>query len=209
LTIDEELSLLEDQIRRLKVEYDIYFGGGSKKPPTEIEWKVKNLLKKYSDGSRMSYGQRFRFTTVQQKYALYNALWQQKLVIKEEGYRRPQDAMLGIQGMRSDQQHEAERSLSNQSVSSPASSSDSGDGKPFRVAFADAKPEPKSIESLYNALVAARQQTGEKSSATLDSFKKFVQQKTSQLKKEHGCQAVEYSVETLNGQVKLKAKPKA
>ena len=208
MTIDEELSLLEDQIRRLKVEYDIYFGGGSKKPPTEIEWKVKNLLKKYSDGSRMNYGQRFRFTTVQQKYALYNALWQQKLVIKEEGYRRPQDAMLGIQGMRSDQQHEAERSLSNQNVSSPASISDSQGGKPFRVAFADAKPEAKSIESLYNALVAARQQTGEKSSATLDSFKKFVQQKTTQLKKEHGCQAVEYSVEMLNGQVKLKAKPK-
>jgi hypothetical protein len=208
LTIDEELSLLEDQIRRLKVEYDIYFGGGSKKPPTEIEWKVKNLLKKYSDGSRMNYGQRFRFTTVQQKYALYNALWQQKLIIKEEGYRRPQDAMLGIQGMRSDQQHEAERSLSNQKVSSAASSSDSEGGKPFRVAVADAKPEAKSVESLYNALVAARQQTGEKSSATLDSFKKFVQQKTTQLKKEHGCQAVEYSVEMQNGQVKLKARPK-
>ncbi|HET9789716.1 MAG TPA: MXAN_5187 C-terminal domain-containing protein [Candidatus Angelobacter sp.] len=208
MTIDEELSLLEDQIRRLKVEYDIYFGGGSKKPPTEIEWKVKNLLKKYSDGSRMNYGQRFRFTTVQQKYALYNALWQQKLIIKEEGYRRPQDAMLGIQGMRSDQQHEAERSLNSQNVSSAASSSDSGAGTPFRVAFADAKPEAKSIESLYNALVAARQQTGEKSSATLDSFKKFVQQKTTQLKKEHGCQAVEYSVEMQNGQVKLKAKPK-
>jgi len=112
LTIDEDLSMLEDQVRRLKVEYDIYFGGGSKKPPTEIEWKVKTLLKKYSDGGRMSYGQRFRYTTVQQRYALFNALWQQKLIIKEEGYRRPQDAVLGIQGMRPEQQHEAERSLS-------------------------------------------------------------------------------------------------
>ena len=63
MTIDEELSLLEDQVRRLKVEYDVYFGGGSKKPPTEIEWKVKNLLRKFADGNRMSYGQRFRFTT--------------------------------------------------------------------------------------------------------------------------------------------------
>ncbi len=208
MTIDEELSILEDQVRRLKVEYDIYFGGGSKKPPTEMEWKVKNLLKKYSDGSRMSYGQRFRYTTVQQKYALFNALWQQKLVIKEEGYRRPQDAMLGIQGMRSDQQHEAERSLKHQNISPTASNSAAGEDQPFRVAFADANPEGKSVESLYNALVTAKQQTGEKSSATLDSFKKFVQQKTTQLKKEHGCQAVEYSVETLNGQVKLKAKPK-
>jgi hypothetical protein len=212
LTIDEELSMLEDQVRRLKVEYDIYFGGGSKKPPTEIEWKVKTLLKKYSDGGRMSYGQRFRYTTVQQRYALFNALWQQKLVIKEEGYRRPQDAVLGIQGMRPDQQHEAERSLSHKNANSAASSSALGssaeEAKPFRVAFADAKPEGKDVETLYNALVAAKQQTGDKNAATLDSFKKFVQQKTSQLKKEHGCQAVEYSVEMQNGQVKLKAKPK-
>jgi hypothetical protein len=218
LTIDEELSVLEDQVRRLKVEYDIYFGGGSKKPPTEIEWKVKTLLKKYSDGSRMSYGQRFRYTTVQQRYALFNALWQQKLVIKEEGYRRPQDAVLGIQGMRPDQQHEAERSLSHKNASPAASNSASSSGagsglgsendKPFRVAFADAKPEGKDVETLYNALVAAKQQTGDKNAATLDSFKKFVQQKTTQLKKEHGCQAVEYSVEMQNGQVKLKAKPK-
>jgi hypothetical protein len=208
LTIDEELSLLEDQVRRLKVEYDIYFGGGSKKPPTEIEWKVKNLLKKFSDGSRMSYGQRFRYTTVQQKYALFNALWQQKLVIKEEGYRRPQDAMLGIQGMRTGQQHEAEKSLRHQNVSSESSHSEAKENRPFSVAFTDAHPESKSVETLYNALVAARQQSGEKS-ATLDSFKKFVQQKTTQLKKEHGCHAVEYSVEMQNGQVKLKAKPKA
>jgi hypothetical protein len=208
LTIDEELSLLEDQVRRLKVEYDIYFGGGSKKPPTEIEWKVKNLLKKFSDGSRMSYGQRFRYTTVQQKYALFNALWQQKLVIKEEGYRRPQDAMLGIQGMRTGQQHEAEKSLRHQNISSESSNSEAKGNRPFSVAFTDARPEGKSVETLYNALVAARQQSGEKSSATLDSFKKFVAQKTSQLKKEHGCQAVEYSVEMQNGQVKLKARPK-
>jgi hypothetical protein len=209
LTIDEELSMLEDQVRRLKVEYDIYFGGGSKKPPTEIEWKVKNLLKKYSDGSRMNYGQRFRYTTVQQKYALFNSLWQQKLVIKEEGYRRPQDAMLGIQGMRSDQQHEAERSLRHPHATPAAGNSASAEDKPFKVAFAGANAEGKDVESLYKALVAAKQQTGEKSSATLDSFKKFVQQKTTQLRKEHGCQAVEYSVEMQNGQVKLKAKPKA
>jgi hypothetical protein len=116
--------------------------------------------------------------------------------------------MLGIQGMRSDQQHEAEKSLKHQSASAASSNSAAGEGQPFRVAFADANPEGKSVESLYNALVTARQQTGEKSAATLDSFKKFVQQKTTQLKKEHGCHAVEYSVETLDGQVKLKAKPK-
>ena len=41
MAIDEELSVLEDQLRRLKIEYDMYFGGGSKKPPTDVEWKER------------------------------------------------------------------------------------------------------------------------------------------------------------------------
>ena len=199
MTIDEELSLLEDQMRRLKVEYDIFFGGGSKKPPADIDWKVKNLLRKMSDGSRMSYSQRFRFSTLQQRYALYNTQWQQKLQIKEEGYRRPQDAMLGIQGLREEQAHEAELTIKHHALS--------GHGH-FKVSCSDADAEPSKVEALFRALSDARQVAGEKNSASLDSFKKFVRQKTEQLKKEYSCTAVEYAVELQGGQVKLKAKPK-
>lgn len=188
--------MLEDHVRRLKVEYDVFFGGGSKKPPAEIEWKVKNLLKKYSDGSRMNYTQRFRYSTIQQRYALYSTLWQQKLQIKEEGYRRPQDAVLGIQGIRSGEQHEAEKAIRRKA------------GEPFSVSWSNPQGEGKKVEDLFQALADARQQTGDKSAASLESFKKFVQQKTTQIRKEYGCEVVEYSVEMKNGQVKLKARPK-
>ncbi len=171
MAIDDDLTMLEDHLRRLKIEYDVYFGGGSKKPPVDIEWKVRNLLKKASDGTRMNYAQRFRYNALQQRYALHNALWQQKLLIKEEGYRRPQDQVLGIQGMRVEQEQEAKKALSHHHH-------------------------------------AGEERRGDKSSPNLDSFKKFVRQKTAQLRKEYDCQAVEYSVEMQGGQVKLKAKPK-
>ena len=200
MTIDEELSLLEDQMRRLKVEYDIYFGGGAKKPPAEIEWKVKNLLRKHSDNSRMSFAQRFRYNTVQQRYALFNSLWQQKLQIKEEGYRRPQDAILGIQGLRDEQAHQSELARKHEAVARH--------GGQVSIACSDADAEPHQVESLFRALDEARRHSGEKSSADLASFKKFVRQKTSQIRQQYGCQAVEYSVEISQGKVKLKAKPK-
>lgn len=200
MSIDEELSLLEDQLRRLKVEYDIYFGGGSKKPPAEIEWKVKTLLKKYSDGQRMNYAQRFRYTTIQQRFALYNALWQQKLIIKEEGYRRPQDAVLGIQGLRSDEEHEAAKALKHHG--------NANEVRPFSLLFSG-DSDPAQVESLFQALTEARKKTGESNSANLDSFKKFVKQKTAQLRQQYGCSTVEYTVELQNGQAKLKAKPKS
>ena len=198
MAIDEELSVLEDQLRRLKIEYDMYFGGGSKKPPADIEWKVKNLLKKYSDGHRMNYAQRFRYTTIQQRYALYNALWQQKLIIKEEGYRRPQDAVLGIQGLRTDEEHDAAKALKHHQVT---------EDRPFTASFADGSDHAQ-VETLFQALTEARKKAGENNPANLDSFKKFVKQKTAQLQKEYGCKAVEYTVELQNGQAKLKAKPK-
>ena len=52
MTVDEELTMLDESMRRLKIEYDIYFGGGAKKPPADTDWRVQSILKKYSDGQR-------------------------------------------------------------------------------------------------------------------------------------------------------------
>ena len=72
----------------------------------------------------------------------------------------------------------------------------------------DARAEGEQVERLYNALVAAKKKSGESVSGTLDSFSQFVQNKTSQIRKQYGCHSVEYSVELHDGQVKLKAKAK-
>src|SRR5271157_5071561 len=100
VTIDEELTVLDTQLRRLKIEYEIYFSNPSKKPPTDIEWKVLALLRKFSDGGRMSFSQRYRYNEMAQRYAIYSDLWRKKSRIREEGYRRPQDALLSVQGVR-------------------------------------------------------------------------------------------------------------
>jgi hypothetical protein len=201
VTVDEELSLLEESIRRLKIEYDVYFGGGAKKPPADTLWRVEQLLKKYTDGHRMNFAQRFRYNTLQQKYALFNGLWQQKLKIKEEGYRRPQDAKLGIAGLRLEEKEAAEKAL--------AARAEPEEAKAFKTAFSDVNADQENVQRLFNAMMAARSKTGEAGgNANFDSFKAFVQKKTEQIRKDYGCHAVEYSVEMENGAVKLKAKAK-
>jgi len=202
VTIDEELSQLEDSVRRLKIEYDIYFGGGSKKPPADLEWRVQSLVKKHSDGHRMNFAQRFRYNSIAQRYALFSDLWRQKMKIKEEGYRRPQDALLGVQGVRTAEERAAEDALEGQQ---PA-----GDAKPFTVHCSDAEAEHDKVQSLFEAMVQARKAAGDAgaASANFDSFKAFVKKKTDQIRKEYGCHAVEYSVELEGGQVRLKAKAK-
>ena len=84
-----------------------------------------------------------------------------------------------------------------------------GGDRPFSVQCSGAAAEREQVESLYKALTEAKQKSGEKVSGNLDSFAAFVKKKTSEIRKQHGCDAVVYSVEMQDGQVKLKAKAKS
>ena len=209
MTIDEELNVLDHQLRRLKIEYEIFFNNPAKRPPTEIEWKVANLIRKFSDGGRMSFSQRYRYNEMAQRYAVHSDLWRKKMRIREEGYRRPQDAILSVQGVRPAPEHESKHhpvygvGHHNQATALAAAKD-----KPFSVQYSDAQSESAKVESLYKALTEAKQKSGEKVSGSLDSFAAFVKKKTAEIRKQHKCDTVVYSVETQGGQVKLKAKAK-
>jgi hypothetical protein len=212
VTIDEELTLLESQLRRLKIEYEIYFSNPTKKPPIDVEWKVLGLLRKFSDGARISLAQRFRYNELAQRYAIYSDLWRKKGRIREEGYRRPQDALLSIQGVRPEE-HEAEHrvygiSQTAMALGAAAGAVQAAESSSIRVECSDALAEKDRVAKLYEALTAAKKKAGENITGNLDSFAVFVQKKTDQLRKQHGCQSVEYSVELDNGHVRLKAKAK-
>src|ERR1700758_433873 len=85
-TIDEDLSQLERDIRQLKIEYDMYFGGGRKRPPTEIEWRIELIVKRYAErGGELKFGQRFRFSNLSQTYAKYKDVFRKRLAAREEG----------------------------------------------------------------------------------------------------------------------------
>jgi hypothetical protein len=212
VTVDEELNLLDQQLRRLKIEYEIFFNNPAKRPPADVEWKVLSLIRKFSDNPRMSFPQRFRYNEMAQRYAIQSDLWRKKMRIREEGYRRPQDALLSVQGVRVSEEHESKHhqayGLSRNAQAAAAAAAPVSD-QPFSVQCSGALPEREQVESLYNALSEAKQKSGEKVSGNLDSFAAFVRKKTGEIRKQHGCETVVYSVEMQDGQVRLKAKAKA
>jgi hypothetical protein len=209
VTTDEELNILETQLRRLKIEYEVFFSNPAKRPPTDIEWKVLSLLRKFSDG-RMSFSQRFRYNEMAQRYAIYSDLWRKKSRIREEGYRRPQDALLSVQGVRPEPEHQPLHPVYGLSHATAAAVGAEAPvtSKPFTLHTAKDK-EREQVERLYNTLVAAKKKAGENVSGNLDSFTSFVRKKTEEIRKQYGCQDVEFSVELTAGQVKLKAKARS
>jgi hypothetical protein len=209
VTTDEELTVLDSQLRRLKIEYEIFFSNPTKRPPTDIEWKVLSLLRKFSDGGRMSFSQRYRYNEMAQRYAVYSDLWRKKSRIREEGYRRPQDALLSVQGVRTaEDEHKAAHHPVYGVAHAAAAGAEGAVSAPHFTLHNVDQGEHEQVERLYNTLVAAKKKAGENVSGNLDSFTTFVQKKTEQIKKQYHCADVEYTVELADGHVKLKAKAK-
>ncbi len=191
-TIDEELGQLEKDIRVLKIEYEQFFGRGRSRPPSDTQWRVETMVKRYADrGGEMSFAQRFRYNNLASNYAKYQDMWRKKLKQKEEAteHRHFGAAARAIA---------EQRAARGRPAKAPAT---------FALSISNPEREGEKIERLYRELVKAREQAGEKADApTLADFGRFVQRKTQELKKKKGCGAVEYKVAMEDGRVRLKAR---
>lgn len=181
MTIDEELSKLDDNLRRLKIEYEVYFNGGSPRPPMDTVNRVEHAIKKYtSDASKLNFSQRFKFTQLVQKYAVNNDMWRKKLRAKEEG-----------RGQFAGQQRRVEATAADGSA---------------RIVCKDPEKEKDKVDLLLKAMVEAKRKVGERVD-NIDpvAFTKFVREKTRQIKDSLGCDKVQFSVSVEDGKVKFKA----
>ncbi len=199
-TIDEELAGMERDIRQLKIEYDMYFGGGRKRPPTEIEWRIDQMVRRYSErGGELKFGQRFRFSNLSQTYAKYKDIFRKKLALREEGkvQRHFGAAAKAIQEERARKRE--------QPVAAAGESAEAG-VKAFRMVCSEPEKETQKVDQLYEAFLQAKQSAGEETAKlTRSGFNEFVRKKTKDLQTQKHCRDVEYVVETVNGAVKLKA----
>lgn len=198
-TIDEDLNQLERDIRQLKIEYEQYFGGGKARPPSDIEWRIDTLIKRYGDrGAELSYGHRFRYSNLVQTYTKYREIFRKRLKQKEEGtvQRHFGSAARQIEAERAKKRAGAEKT--------------DRAHLPFAVSWKDPDQEKKKVEELFEAFRKAKMEAGEDTEPlTMESFQKFVRQKTEQLKKQQNAHEVEYVVSVEGQHARLKARVKS
>jgi len=219
-TVDEDLNQIERDIRTLKIEYEQFFGGGRPRPPADTQWRVDSLIRRYHErGAELSYGQRFRFNNLSQTYAKYQDMWRKKTMQKETGAKQQHfgaaaKAVEAERARKAALQREAEpvpvaahvpldlRAV--EATEGAAAPQPSAAG--FALSFSDPENEKEKVYTLYEKLIEARTETGERAnSPNLKDFEKFVRQRTKNLKAKGGHE-IEYSVSIENGRVKLKAR---
>lgn len=184
-TIDEQLVHLEEDIRRLKIEFDIFFNGATKRPPYDTKSRVESLVKRIGDERKLTFAQRYRYNSLVARYVALRELWRRNVQDREEG-RDPIAAARAQLGK-----------------------ADAPVVKEKRVSFvcADARADDATVRSLYDALVEAKKTCGEPvEDFSLAKFQKMIASKTDALKERLGCERVRYSVYTEGGRVSFKAK---
>jgi hypothetical protein len=84
ISIDQQLSRLEDDIRKLKIDFGIFFNGGIKRAPHEARGRVESLIKRIADDRNLSYVQRYQFNGLVSRYTAFRELWRRNLKARGE-----------------------------------------------------------------------------------------------------------------------------
>jgi hypothetical protein len=177
--IDEQLTRLEDEIRRLKVEYDVFFNGATAKPPTDTRYRVETMIKRLYDARGMTFGQRFRYNSLVSRFNVYKELWRRTLKEKEEG-RRERDV---------------------------GAAAPEGGFVASTVRCIDPEAEPEKVRELYDTFLLARRSCGERvQSLPYERFEQMIKAQVRQIKDRLKCEAIEFTVDVDGGAVRFKAR---
>lgn len=83
-SLDAQIARIENEVRKLKIDFDIYFNGGAKRPPLEARARLESNIKRIADERNLSYSQRYQFNTVVSRFTSYRELWRRLLKAKGE-----------------------------------------------------------------------------------------------------------------------------
>ncbi len=83
-SLDQEIVRLEDAIRKLKIDFDIYFNGAAKRPPLEARARLEANIRRISDDRTLSYAQRYKMTSLVSRFTSYRELWRRNLKVRGE-----------------------------------------------------------------------------------------------------------------------------
>jgi len=193
---DDELDKLEEDIRKLKNKYDQFFTGITKLPPIQDRRNIEVYIHELSKQKMRDNTRRFRFNTLLTRYNQFREMWARKMREREEGpmdFRRRQAAM----------------------TSEPVAPPPPPPPDAPRVTSAKADPYVKvapesngdAVRKLYAEIEREHLKMGKLPPITMEQLGQMVQKQSEVVRSKYHVNSVAFRVETVDGKVKLKAKP--
>ncbi len=180
-SIQKDLQTLAADLKRLEAEYNMFFSGRLPRPPWETRGRVEALIKRWDRGVIETSVDRFRFQTLQARFAAFADLWDRGLRAREEGRPGPFAAV----HRREEKQAPLEPDTRVVYVTS----------------FRDPMREMDKVHSLYESLMDARRSAGE-DVVPFHRFAALVKDQVTKLRAT-GTQEVAFRVAVTGGKVNL------
>lgn len=182
-TIDDQLTRLEDDIRRLKIEFDVFFNGGSKRPPYDTKGRVETHIKRLGDDRTLNFAQRYRLTSLATRYNSFRELWRRTMQGREEG----RDAFAMARATAKQQAADEFRKAN--------------------FVCEDPHKDVELVKAVYSALIEAKKVCGEPvENFSFPRFHRLIASQADALKERLGCKLVSFSVDVEGGHVSFKAR---
>ncbi len=177
--IDQEMDRLELEMRRLKVEYDIFFNGGTIRPPNDTKGRVETIIKRLYDAHKLSFAQRFRYNSLVARHNVMRELWRRQTQGREETGKPPT----------------AEAQMAARVPT-------------LVIRCKDPERETGKVIELYDRLIAAKRECGERiGGLSLEVFTQFLTSRADQIRSNLKSEVVDFVVGVDAGRVKFVARP--
>jgi hypothetical protein len=170
---DDDLANMEEWLRRLKIEYHIFFNGNRKQPPEDLKIRVERLVKKLSECSELSFSQRFRLNTLIARFYIYRDLWRRTLLEKEMGAEPKEGTAF------------KEKGIPEFGKTAPEA---------VRISIADPNAEEDKIRLLYDSLVRIKKTGTGETPIPYAQFAKYIATQTRSIREKYGCSAVAFTI---------------
>lgn len=180
------LSSLAGELKKLETEYNQFFSGRLPRPPWETRTRVEALMRKWDRQSfEASSADKFKFQTMQARYATFADLWDRGLRAREEGRPGPFNWTSG-----------ETRAAKPGEPSLPQVVHVAAIGDPMR--------DIDKVRELYESLMDARRDAGDQT-VPFHKFVGLVKQQVSTLQKT-GSPEVAFRVAVQDGKVSFTAR---
>ncbi len=180
--VKEDMEQFKEKMETLKKEYEQYFLGNSKFPPTKLRDELERFVRTYSLKRSPKSVDNFIINSTFATYSTYRSYWDKIMKMIENGeFKRGEEARphLAFAGVK----------------------------KPSTIVL-DA-PDTGKIKQLYEMYISAKKKCGEDTSKlTFEKVSASIKSQIPQIKSKFNCQRVEFKVVIEDGRAKLKAVPK-
>jgi hypothetical protein len=186
VAFEDDLHILENKLKALKLDYEQYFLGTRPREPAQARSEVQKLFTIYTNTPIQNTALRFRFNSLCARYFALRRQWDLVLRQIEEGTYSRHVFKANLHGR-------VRRSAEAAPAAAPAPLPEKA---------------PADSKEVYEAYIAACRSTGEDTrTLTPERMEKVLRGQAEAIRKQYGCEEVRFRVVVEGGKARLKAMP--